>query len=544
MRKKRILLCNEASYLLTGYSTYGREVMRRLYATGKYELAELGGYSTARDPRAKDIPWKFYPNTPNPENEEAVAEYNSVPTNQFGEFRFEDVLLDFKPDIVFDIRDFWMIDFQERSPFRRLFHWVIMPTVDSYPQNEQWLATYSNADAVFNYSEFGMDVLKNEGGGHINCKGVASPSADAAYVPVEDKRQHKEDMGLSPDTQIIGTVMRNQRRKLYPDLFETFRKFLDKTQRPDVYLYCHTSYPDLGWDIPKLINKHGLSGRVLFTYVCSHCKETFPSFFQDAIARCPTCGVHAAGLSNVQRGVSTETLSKIINTFDLYIQYANSEGFGLPQVEAAACGVPVMSVDYSAMSSVVKNLEGVPLKCKSLFLELETGCYRAIPDNDYAAEQIEKFFAMDKEEQLDLSNKVRQNFLEIYQWDKTAKIWEDYFDSVTLPPTEQTWGSPPRLHQPSQEIPKGLSNSQYVKWLIVNVLGEPEKLNTYMEARMTRDLNYKVYIEGTGGMYTNEDVLSNISKPQFQNFDEEIAYHIMASLCERRNYWERLRVQS
>ena len=65
-----------------------------------------------------------------------------------------------------------------------------------------------------------------------------------------------------------------------------------------------------------------------------------------------------------------------------------------------------------------------------------------------------------------------------------------------------------------------------------------------MEARMTRDLNYKVYIEGTGGMYTNEDVLSNISKPQFQNFDEEIAYHIMASLCERRNYWERLRVQS
>ena len=115
---------------------------------------------------------------------------------------------------------------------------------------------------------------------------------------------------------------------------------------------------------------------------------------------------------------------------------------------------------------------------------------------------------------------------------------------MTQPPTEQTWGSPPRLHQPSQEIPKGLSNSQYVKWLIVNVLGEPEKLNTYMEARMTRDLNYRVYIEGTGGMYTNEDALSNISKPQFQNFDEEIAYHIMASLCERRNYWERLRVQS
>ena len=42
-----------------------------------------------------------------------------------------------------------------------------------------------------------------------------------------------------------------------------------------------------------------------------------------------------------------------MNTFDLYVQYANSEGFGLPQVEAAGCGIPVASVDYSAMSSVV-----------------------------------------------------------------------------------------------------------------------------------------------------------------------------------------------
>ena len=33
-------------------------------------------------------------------------------------------------------------------------------------------------------------------------------------------------MGLDPDCKIIGTVMRNQRRKLYPDLFEAFKKFL------------------------------------------------------------------------------------------------------------------------------------------------------------------------------------------------------------------------------------------------------------------------------------------------------------------------------
>ena len=67
-------------------------------------------------------------------------------------------------------------------------------------------------------------------------------------------------------------------------------------------------------------------------------------------------------MSNVHNGVSNEYLSDIVNCFDVYLQYANSEGFGLPQVAAAACGVPVMSIDYSAMSSVVRKLGGTPLK--------------------------------------------------------------------------------------------------------------------------------------------------------------------------------------
>ena len=121
-RKKRILLCCEATYLNTGYATYGREIMKRLYQSKKYELAELGCYGNVDDPRSNTIPWKFYPNAPDENNPTEVQEYYSKPTNQFGEWRFEQVLLDFKPDIVFDIRDFWMVDFQERSPFREYFN--------------------------------------------------------------------------------------------------------------------------------------------------------------------------------------------------------------------------------------------------------------------------------------------------------------------------------------------------------------------------------------------------------------------------------------
>ena len=539
-RKRRILFCSEATYLNTGYATYAREVMNQFYKSGKYELAEFASYGELTDPRSSAIPWKFYPNSPDKDNPEELEQYHSKPTNQFGEWKFEQVLLDFLPDIVCDVRDFWMFDYQERSPFRRFFKWVIMPTVDAKPQNEQWLATYSNADAVFNYSDWGYNVLLKEGNGKINCLGSAPPSADPTYKPVEDKRKHKEVMGFEPDTKIVGTIMRNQRRKLFPDLFCAFKKFLDISKKTDVYLYCHTSYPDIGWDIPKLINQYGLSSKVLFTYVCTDCQQAFPSYFSDARTKCVFCGAYKAGLSSVQKGVSYEYLTDIINAFDIYIQYANSEGFGLPQVEAAACAVPVMSVDYSAMSSVIRNLDGEPLQVKTLYSELETGCDRAVPNNDYTANKLKEFFDLSDDEMLKKGKETKQKFDTHYQWDKTSKVWMDYFDSVEIIPDEQSWGSPPRIFSPSKEPPEDLGSKAYVQWLIKNVLHEPELLNSYMESRMIRDLNYGFHIEGTGGSYFNEDSTYS-ARPNFEPFSKETAYNYMLERCMLRNFWEQKR---
>ena len=97
-------------------------------------------------------------------------------------------------------------------------------TVDAAPQNEQWLSTFANADGVFNYSDWGHEVLENESRGVIRCLGSAPPSANEAYKPAEDKFKHKEMMGFDGNSKIIGTIMRNQRRKLFPDLFEAFGK--------------------------------------------------------------------------------------------------------------------------------------------------------------------------------------------------------------------------------------------------------------------------------------------------------------------------------
>ena len=140
MRKKRVLFLTEAAYLNTGYATYSKNVLNHMRDTGKYELAELSVYGSSEDPRRNLIPWKNYPNLPDsttPDNERDI--YNSNPANVFGAWRFERTCLDFKPDVVLTIRDFWMDSFVYNSPFRRIFKRVWMPTVDASPQNEEWI---------------------------------------------------------------------------------------------------------------------------------------------------------------------------------------------------------------------------------------------------------------------------------------------------------------------------------------------------------------------------------------------------------------------
>ena len=391
MSKTRILFCGEFSGLNTGYSKYAKEVLTRLHATGKYEIAEHGCYADPNEETGRiralmqNTSWKVYGNMP--ANEEEKAAYDSSAVNAFGAWKFEAICLDFKPHIVCDIRDFWMMSHEENSPFRPYYNLIWMPTVDASPQNEQWLSSYANADAIFTYNDWSAELLRREGGGKINVIGSAPPSASDLYKPL-DKDAVKHKLGLDKKFKIVGMISRNQRRKLYPDLFAGFRTFLNNTGRNDVLLYCHTSFPDAGWDIPKLLLQHGLASKVLFTYRCQKCGHAFPAFFSDALTQCVHCNNPSACLPNVQNGVTDEVLSVVLNMFDVYVQYANSEGFGIGQVEAAACGVPIMATDYSAISDVVRKLNGYPIRVETLLEEVETGCMRAKPDNDHFAKKL------------------------------------------------------------------------------------------------------------------------------------------------------------
>jgi glycosyltransferase involved in cell wall biosynthesis len=501
MSKKRILLSNEASYLFSGYAKYGREVLSRLHKTGKYELAEFATYGKINDPRDENIPWKYYPNMPH-SNDPRMKEYHSNPINQFGQWRFERVALDFKPDIVWDIRDFWMIAYQSQTPLKDYYNWCIMPTVDSAPQQPEWIKVFSKADSVFTYSDWSLDVLKKEGAGKINLFCSAPPGVDIeTFKPPASKSKHKAQFGLFEDVKIVGTVMRNQKRKLFPDLMRGFRLYLDKCNESGrtelaqkTYLYLHTSYPDVGYNIPAMLKELGLGNKVLFTYYCKASQRWFPSFFQGSLAASPFTGRLTAVLPNVTNGVSEQQLADIMKLFDVYVQYAICEGFGMPQVEAASCGVPVMSVDYSAMEDVVRKLNGFPIKVKKLFRELETDAYRACPDDEDLAENLLKFLSKPEPVRQRKGFQARKGVLKHYTWDRTAKIWEKHFDETQLSGLQGQWSSSPRMVPANTNIPEKLNNRDFVDTAFKNLLGN--RFDEYEKMRSLRDLNMGASFEG------------------------------------------------
>lgn len=109
-RKRRILYVGEFSGLSTGYATISKNLLAEFVKTGQYEVAELACYYKETDPYhaslAKQFPWKIYGNLPINDHEQQI--YNSHPQNEFGRWKFDYVCLDFQPDCVLDVRDFWM----------------------------------------------------------------------------------------------------------------------------------------------------------------------------------------------------------------------------------------------------------------------------------------------------------------------------------------------------------------------------------------------------------------------------------------------------
>lgn len=535
--KKRILFVGEASFLNTGFSTYYRELLPRLVATGKYEIAELGSYAQQSDPRVQDFikgRWKFYGVMPMTQ-EEGQAFNQPCPhprargqnTNQFGEYKYNHVLADFKPDIVIDIRDWWMLEYQERSVFRPWYKWLVMPTVDAEPQAEEWISTYENANMVLAYSDYGIHTLRRQSTlmptGRRKMRvfpKAMRPGVDLETFTPMDKKSVREWWNLNKSMPIIGTVMRNQSRKLYPDLIDGFARMKAKYKGHEAadkaVLLIHSAWPDNvhSYDYPRHVmrleaydwmeyHEKGIRGSVLQTMYCHACKEPsvtsamnlWNKSLQEGRIKlpCPHCGKIEASPPTTNVGFDRESLAKLYNIMDLYVQCSICEGDGMPIQEAKACGVPTLATDYTAMrekgrypdyshfeelgfdsNTYTCHKGGDVIDVGRYYYEPETSCKRAHPDIENLAD---KMFALisNPERLATLSREARQCTIDNYDWNVMWKQWEYVLDNIKPLDRAETWDSPITQTDDIKPIPvpAGLTNEAYVEWLYLNVLKYP-----------------------------------------------------------------------
>ena len=113
-------------------------------------------------------------------------------------------------------------------------------------------------------------------------------------------------------------------------------------------------------------------------------------------------------------------------------------------------------------------------------------------------------------------------------------------------PEETTWLSSPAYHQPSP-LPKDIENKprlQIARWLIEHVLGDPSRLDSFMEARLTRDLLYGTTTATTAGMYYNESSSAFEGKNMRPLFGLKEAHQQMVNMCNRNNHWHQQRART
>lgn len=156
----------------------------------------------------------------------------------------------------------------------------------------------------------------------------APHAVDTTEMRPVDQREAREVLGLPTDAFIVGMVAANKgtpSRKGFSEAIQAFARLLK--DRADAFLYLHTEATGM-FD--------GVDLRLLLA-ACEIPQDRVR--FSDQYA------------SQVV-GESAQHMRTAYSAMDVLLNPAHGEGFGVPVLEAQACGTPVIVQDFTAMAEI------------------------------------------------------------------------------------------------------------------------------------------------------------------------------------------------
>jgi hypothetical protein len=197
---------------------------------------------------------------------------------------------------------------------------------------------------------------------------------------------------------------------------------------------------------------------------------------QTGMAQCIFCGQNAAHMPNTHNSICEEELGEIYNLMDIYCQIAICEGWGVPVVEAKACGLPVLCSNYSALEDHVENGGALAVDIDRYYTEAETMAIRSFSDKESICRHLKRLLT-NRNERLEIGAKARACAEKMHNWDLTAAKFERLIDSLPVQDRSKTWDTIPSFKlQIPYTFSHDMPNDQFVLALYRNILmREPDQ---------------------------------------------------------------------
>jgi len=301
----RLIWHSNAPWVPTGYGQQTAQVVRHL--AEEYDLTISSFYGLEGAP----IVWEGIPVLPG-----VGGEYGNVSLPR----HVREVFGNPRDGLVISLMDVWVLAASMCAQLN-MACWVPVDHAPAPPAVSQF---FMESGAVpIAMSRYGERML-----GRLDPLYVPHGIDTKVFKPT-DQFATRERFGFPRDAFLVGMVAANKgrpSRKGFQEAFEAFRKFMQS--RDDAYLYLHTMLdPALaqGEDIPALLSALDIpEDRVRIT---DQYRMLFNPFPADAMAQ-------------------------LYGALDVLVNPAHGEGFGIPVLEAQACGVPVIVTDFTAMAEV------------------------------------------------------------------------------------------------------------------------------------------------------------------------------------------------
>lgn len=199
--------------------------------------------------------------------------------------------------------------------------------IDHYPVPPRVLTAISELDAVpIAMSQYGREQLEAAG---VDDPLYAPHGVDTSIFKPSDGAALRAAMKVPQDAFVVGMVANNQGsappRKAFPQVFQAFARLLEK--HDDAFLFLHADVYGF-YDGINLIALADIIG--------------IPS---NRIASTDQAAYHL--------GLDQQLLAHIYSACDVLANPSFGEGFGVPIVEAQACGTPVIVTDWTSMPELL-----------------------------------------------------------------------------------------------------------------------------------------------------------------------------------------------